>query len=331
MKERGSIVYDFDGTWTDSYEEIRLALTSLLNYLRLQLSIAPAEFLRVFESQLSVVMNDHESYGIRKDPNSRIITAPLSSSIFELYAHAIAGTLNYFVNNSEIGEDAKQPVPAQFLRILSSQVLPCRGCSVDTLALSRILLHSFLNQIPAVNATVFRPGLEDNIRFALARGFDVAVVSNSPKEVIMRKIKTRQSLLALVQRIGDDRVIGSAGKDRIYPDWDGQVEVSRCSRVNGVPERIRITKYGLNRPIYMRRQSFADHLERLGFTIAFPRFAIGDCAENDLLLPHMLHAEVGLINHAHLPLHERRWAEGEGGARLIRSFEDIGEMLSAAA
>lgn len=333
MRERGSIVYDFDGTWTDSYAEMEPVLRSLPEYFQTRFGIEPLVFWRIWGRMEDDVIDNHEGFGISKHPNGKIITAPLSSSIFELYACILSYVLDYFANSGEVSLWFRQSFRNALLHIVS----PCSSSGgravgkVDLTAVARIIFTSLLQEIPLRSKTVFRPGLEDNIRFALDRGFDVAVISNSPKEVIAAKISTRESLRDLVRRIGWDRIVGSAGKDRVYPNWDGRVEVSRCSRVRGVPERIRITKYGLNRPIYMLRQSFADHLERLGFTRAFPRFAVGDCVENDLLLAHMLHADVGLVDHPHLPDHERRWAEGEMGARVIRFFEDVSEMLSAAA
>lgn len=335
MRERGSIVYDFDGTWTDSHKEMRPVLALLPGYFKEKFSIEQGVAEAIWWRMKNDITCNHEEFGIKKHPDGKIITAPLSSSIFELHVHVLAHFLDYFAHSEEVTPLSR----SKFQGMLRGIIDPCGsfrwgvGGSVSLEYIARTILNSLSEGIPFASKTVFRPGLEDNIRFALDGGFDVAVVSNSPREVVEAKIQTRQSLCDLVRRIGHDRIIGGARKDYIYPNWDGRgLNPSHATREFGsVPERVRIRCHGLSRPMYMRRQSFADHLERLGFMRAFPRVAVGDCAENDLFLPHILYAEVGLIDHAHLPLHERRWAESEIGARVIRSFEDVSAMLSAAA
>lgn len=323
-----AVIYDFDGTWTDTEAEMRPVLDGIKNFLVQATGMHMNDIMEIWELIEKKYTTNHEIFGVRGcSARSDVITAPMSSSVVQLYAQILVEVLRILVGDRTdftLIERMNKAFEGVIPNVFGFQYNRNVGAFADG------LMSHFLHK-PGIRPTaVFREGLEDHLKFALDRGFEMSVVSNSAIVMVRNRIRSDFKIFELVKRMeakDGRRVIGNAGKDKVFPDWDDKISFGGSLTFKGLPKRVRITKYGLQRPIYTRRKLYFDAMERLEFTRAWHRFVIGDCMENDLLLPHIMRSEVGLMDHPLVPEHERRWAEGAYGARVLRSFEDATAML----
>jgi|GEM_PF-3656944 len=323
MARKVAWISDFDNSWTNALEEVVPALSELYLYLSnffgMHLDDVNLEMVR----HVNTLRESSFEGMVSESKDGARVTAPASSSVFYLYTNALENFFGALFDVKKLyqlacmyvaGVDEERFTSEQVYRVLVIKKISSR------------ILQKSLERFTLKERTCFRPDIEDTLSFALDCGIDVAVITNSPEEVVRRKIATRVSLTALVARMerNGKRIIGSAKKWHVDFNWNGVVDANGVSRI--VPEKENM-KF-LARDVYLRRRAYAEVLQEVGFFDVDAALTFGDCVENDLLLPYHCGSYAALMEHDYLPYHERMWANNSDDVDVVTSMREVQMLLA---
>ncbi len=176
-------------------------------------------------------------------------------------------------------------------------------------------IQSYFHEITRTLVSEFKSGAKE-VFLEIMRAYpDTSyVVSNSRTEIVQKKL---HELLGSSGALFVKRAEGSAKKYVVNPQFtDIDPEIA------WIP--------GLDRPIHLRRQVYYEVINRL-CNLHIIRWedvwVFGDIAELDIMMPFMLGATVGLMDHKWVPEYERRYFGSQERARVLSHPEEILHVL----
>jgi len=167
------------------------------------------------------------------------------------------------------------------------------------------------------SGTCFKDGAKPMLReLCSTEKILVYIVTNSGTDSVRKKIMTLSGGDTGLYNLGE-RVIGGAGKFRLGEQPEQLAET--------------MTLDGLSRPVYLRRSSYYDVLNKLRdqHGVGWEDLTvIGDIFELDLALPFALGARIGLVVNQFTPQYEKDFmAAHRTQARLIWSLDQIPDFV----